>query len=130
MPDSTRVVMLSSKKGATHPEGMVKVDRSGPWGNPFRLGRSFTIRQGDNPPSVATPHNNTVSVALFDRWLERDEHGWMIQVDEIDDAQRDWILEHVHELAGLPLGCWCSVDEPACHGRVLARLAGEAAARG
>lgn len=118
----TRVVQLSRRKGASHPEGMVKVDRSGPWGNPFRLGRSYTIHQGLAAPSRVTVSSSSARV-WFDRWLERDETGWAIQVEEVDDAQREWIVAHVHELAGLPLGCWCSIDDQGCHARSLAHLA-------
>lgn len=53
--------------------------------------------------------------------------------EEVIAAYREWVLysnssaaayirEHVHELRGKRLGCWCHPSD--CHGRVLAEMAG------
>lgn len=39
-------------------------------------------------------------------------------------SQCPWLLEDLHELQGLVLGCWCSPHP--CHGEVLVRMANEA----
>lgn len=38
------------------------------------------------------------------------------------DERRQWILDHVHELAGKTLLCWCPQPGP-CHAYVIARMA-------
>lgn len=47
--------------------------------------------------------------------------------ESVED-RRQFILDHVHELAGKKLGCWCDQTGP-CHAKVLARMADEAVAR-
>jgi len=76
----------------------VDISRRGPWGNPFRISgeasRDEVIRKFTN---------------------------WVIN----DSSQRArWIREHVHELRGKTLACWCKPAD--CHGDVLAAMAEEA----
>jgi hypothetical protein len=78
----------------------VLIDRRSPWGNPFRIdaenSREEVIRRFAN---------------------------WVIN----DSSQRArWIREHVHELRGKTLACWCAPQ--ACHGDVLAAMAEESEA--
>jgi hypothetical protein len=65
-----------------------------PWGNPFRV-KTYG-REG--------------AIAAYRRWVLTSDHP---------DAK--WIREHVHELKGKRLGCFCK--PAACHGDVLAELA-------
>jgi len=37
-------------------------------------------------------------------------------------ADRDWILDHLRELRGKNLACWCKAGTP-CHADILLRLA-------
>lgn len=77
----------------------VYIGRPGPWGNPFVIG----------------VHGNRQEViAAFKEWLLNS-----------DTQQARWMREHVHELKGKTLICWCSPD--ACHGDILAKLAEEKA---
>lgn len=67
------------------------------WANPFKIG-----------PGVSRED----SIELYRQW-----------VNSALDPEARWIKEHVHELKGKILGCWCSPK--ACHGDVLARMAEE-----
>lgn len=66
-----------------------------PWGNPFKVGRDHTREQ---------------AVAAFKEWFHHSP-----------DPEAVWMREHVHELRGKRLGCWCFPNE--CHGSVLAAAA-------
>lgn len=73
----------------------VRIDRVTPWGNPFVIGRD-----GDRD-------------AVISEYLE-----WVLTSE---DGAAPWIREHVHELRGKTLGCWCAPQ--ACHGDILLELA-------
>lgn len=93
---TTRVVHRS------HEPFDVLIDRTTPWGNPF------------------SHQEGTLAHWVVDsRWhaVEAFKH-WVLTSDD-DEAQ--WIRDHVHELRGKTLGCWCAPR--ACHGRCLADLA-------
>lgn len=75
----------------------VDISRNGPWGNPFKIGRD-----GDRDQVIAE----------YREWVLRG-----------DDPEGLWIREHIGELRGKRLGCWCAPK--ACHGDVLADLAVE-----
>lgn len=123
MAEPTRVVRLSRAKGSKREPGVVVVDRSTPYGNPFRV----EVRR--------EPGTHTEWVVVDDTHLEWGTgHGWSQQeatehavvrfeewarLDLSDEAV--WIREHVHELAGGVIGCWC--DGPPCHAYPLARMA-------
>lgn len=99
MPEPTRVVQLSRRKGSKREPGVVVVDRSSPWGNPFHAQQGRTRAD---------------AVAMYEDWIfSRSPFGGFDPV---------WVRDHVHELAGHTLGCWCPQDGP-CHAQVLARMA-------
>ncbi len=79
------------------PPNTVKVDRSSPWGNPFRVA----------PPKVKSVEH---SVELFKEWIESTPEGKALA----DRARK--------ELRGKNLACWCR-EGSACHGEVLLRIA-------
>lgn len=104
------------------PQGAIYVGRgpgnSGRWGNPFRIGTDA------DDAAHAT--------ALYREWLANnsyDVHPPDISPQRRQEMheRRDWILTHVHELAGKDLACWCKLPadgEPDhCHARVLMELA-------
>lgn len=80
-------------RGWTMPENTVVVDRTTNWGNPY---------------TNAEPH---LLVRLF-----RDH-----MCDPESRAAR-WKREHLEELRGKNLACWCALDQP-CHADVLLELA-------
>ena len=96
----SRVVRLSRAKGWRKPEGVVTVARPTRWGNPFVVGKEANDR--------------TEAVELFRAWVVG------------DDPRAVWIRDHVHELAGRTLACWCPQPGP-CHALVLAEMADEVA---
>ena len=92
---------LSRKRGWRMPANTVKVSRPGKWGNPFVVGPERT--QGE-------------AVGAFRLWLTID--GVTAGIPE----RKQWMLEHLHELRGKNLACWCKKGTP-CHADVLMELA-------
>jgi hypothetical protein len=91
----------------------VRIDRATRWGNPFKLGAS--------PTSPLTPEEErTLVINRYREWATTSQ-----------DGRARWVREHVHELRGKTLGCWCAPsggvtakDTPwCCHGQVLLELA-------
>jgi hypothetical protein len=101
----SRVVQLSRRRGWRKPDGVVVVARPTKWGNPFAVGQAV-----DTPDGPVTPQDRAESVALFADWVQG------------DDPRAAWIRDHVHELSGRTLACWCPQPGP-CHALVLAELA-------
>ena len=97
-------IQLSRRKGFRPPPNTVVVARPSRWGNPMRS--NVTSRQ-------------VAAKQWFLDWLE-----FRIPIAQLHTlaARRDWILEHLHELRGKNLACWCGVDE-ACHADVLLEMA-------
>lgn len=96
-------VQLRRTRGWRMPANAVKVDRSTPWGNPYRAGM----------PGV--PDAQT-AVALFRRLIE---HPHMAG----DDVCQRLTPERIRaDLGGRDLACWCKPDDP-CHADVLLAFA-------
>lgn len=94
-------------KGWRLPDGAVIVDRTTPWGNPFVVGRDGTSAE---------------CVRLYATLL-----GGLVCLScraspEDQVAARRHVREHIHELRGKSLACWCGVGKP-CHADVLMKLA-------
>ncbi len=94
---------LSRRKGWKMPLNTVKVSRPGKWGNPFLVGPERT--QGE-------------AVGAFRIWLTTD--GVTAGIPE----RKQWMLDHLHELKGKNLACWCKAGTP-CHAAVLMDLAND-----
>ncbi len=71
--------------------------RASPWANPFRIGDDGDRQQ---------------VIDYYRNWVRYNR-----------DERAIWIREHVHELRGKRLGCFCS--PLACHGDLLAKWAEE-----
>jgi hypothetical protein len=99
------VVQLSRAKGWRKPDGVVTVARPTRWGNPFAVGKPTPTPEGE-----VTPADRAEAVDLFLAWVVG------------DDPRAAWIREHVHELKGRTLACWCPQPGP-CHAVVLAEMA-------
>lgn len=93
-------ITLSRARGWRMPEGARKVDRTGPNGNPF-------------------PGPQSVAVECHRRWLAGEGP------DEIRCGartfSRSWVLEHIGDLVGRDLACWCKTGP--CHAETLLALA-------
>jgi len=105
---SPRRIQRRRAKGWRMPENTVSVCRPGPWGNPFVVGKHGTAAR---------------CVELYESLLA----GFLcISVDhECVKAQKRAVkhaVEHIGELRGKNLACWCGVGKP-CHADVLLRVA-------
>lgn len=112
-------LQLSRRKGWRLPLGAKSVARPSRFGNPFTIAdaieHGFAKDQADGRIFV---------VQCFGDWLRRGSHSeWWF------DAGHDrlkWIVEHLHELTGLDLACYCPPPDPEdpfavdwCHAAVL-----------
>lgn len=94
-------VQLSRKRGWRMPPNTVSVARPTKWGNPFKV----------------TPERSQLSaVGAFRTWLAVD--GCTAGIQE----RKKWVLEHLEELRGKNLACWCKPNS-ACHADVLLAIA-------
>lgn len=97
------------------PEGTKCVSCPGPWGNPFTVKRAKESGYAVNDQDA-----RDLCVKAFDDWLR---HGEKSSYWFLDGAEQwKWMREHLRELKGLQLACFCPLDRP-CHADVLARLA-------
>lgn len=82
----------------------VLVDRTTPFGNPFVIGVD------GNRSEVIDKHID---------WL----YEWITNnhLIIISGMSNRWVTEHLHELKGRVLGCWCGKKD--CHAKTLAALA-------
>ena len=85
------IVQLRRAKGWRKPDGAVTVSRPTRWGNPFVIGQTHRTPDGE-----VTPTSRAESVAAFRAWVTGSY-----------DPEARWIREHIHELAGVTLACWC-----------------------
>lgn len=87
-------------KGFRLPDGTRCVTRPGPWGNPFRTAQEF--REAFEVCS---------------------ELGGVPPAMDIDDGRRVmWMVEHIEELRGVDLACFCGLVKE-CHADVLLEYA-------
>ena len=96
-----RRIQLSRKKGWRLPPNTVVVSKPTRWGNPFK---------------VTPDRSRRLAVGAFETWLRVE--GCTASIPE----RKEWILEHVRELKGKNLACFCPLDEP-CHADVLLKIA-------
>ena len=95
---SPRRIQRKRTKGWRKPEGAINVTRPSIWGNPGKTGTDYRD------------------------WLEgRVAYGNLGR----DQWPRQYVLDHVHELRGKDLMCWCR-EGADCHADVLLRLANPA----
>lgn len=90
----------------------VKVDRSTPWGNPFRVGCSVSMRYPDGDRLSLGPPIMTESEAVV--WFRA---MWLAT----DARHPSWMDRHFRDIRGKNLACWC--DGPWCHADVLLEIA-------
>ena len=85
------------------PANTVKIDRTSKWGNPFVIG---------------TDGKREECIAQYRRFVAGNA------ATEREDvlASRRFVAEHIGDLKGKNLACWCPMDGP-CHADVLLELA-------
>lgn len=112
-------IQLRRTKGWRKPDDAVVVARPSRWGNPFRV-----IDAVEWGAARDEEHAVAVVVASFRLWLAGSNRDWM---GPESNERRRWMLDHLNDLRGHDLACWCPLDQP-CHADVLLELAnGEAA---
>jgi len=94
-------------RGWRLPAGAVCVDRSTPWGNPFVVGRDGTAAE-----CVALHRHLLSGLICLSAKATIDE-----QTKCLTHAR-----EHIHELIGRDVACWCGEGAP-CHGTNLLEAA-------
>ena len=104
MPERIR---LSRARGWRLPEGTVSVARPTRWGNPYIVGQ----------------HGTAARCVVLYRFLLLGQ----LRVSSSPtlaglEAIRADVLDHIGELRGRNLACWCRLDQP-CHADVLLELA-------
>jgi hypothetical protein len=103
-------IKLSRAKGWRMPENAVKVERSTKWGNPFVVGEDGTRAECvELYRCLLSGLTCLSSKATADR----------------QRAARDYALDHIDQLRGHDLACWCPLNGP-CHADVLLELANAA----
>lgn len=93
------------------PADAIYVGRPTRWGNPFNW-QDLAVQPGYETPKELV-------VREFRSWLE----GKSPYVD-FHPEKRKQILDHIDELRGKNLACWCRSDE-FCHADVLLEIANE-----
>lgn len=115
-------IQLSRRKGSRKPADAVVVARPSRWGNPFAIDEArYTGLIG---PGVSDAGARAFVARCYADWLRRGPTSpwWFSDGTDIWRWQRD----HLPDLAGKDLACWCPVDG-ACHGDVLLSMANPAA---
>ncbi|OCC05224.1 hypothetical protein BA190_09990 [Labrys sp. WJW] len=109
-------VQLSRAKGWRMPDGTVKVDRSGPFGNPFTIAECREGGFKGNDFEIAAR-----CVEAFRVWIDTPywQNNW---AGEESERQRTAMLKSIPALRGQNLACWCKPGWP-CHADVLLEIA-------
>ena len=100
-------IRLSRAKGWRMPENAVKVDRSTKWGNPFIVGEDGTRAE---------------CVGLYRKLLCGFPCLTCKAPLQAQRGARDYARQHIDQLRGRDLACWCALDGP-CHADVLIEIA-------
>ena len=97
-------IQLSRKKGWRMPPNTVIVSRPSKWGNPHWRGTGCRM-------TAAHCFRCDLLLAVLLPMTSKDPYRWM--------------AEHIEELRGKNLACWCPLDMPDyyCHAGVLLELA-------
>lgn len=120
-----RRIRLQRSKGwrladaTDNPNGVVKVDRTTKWGNPFVV-HEHTLRCGADPLLVDCPlHEDQTAVRTAEEAVQKLRHVLLYPMQ--NDPWYPSLDALRGELAGRDLACWCG-DGP-CHADVLLELA-------
>lgn len=111
-------IRLQRTKGWRKPEGAIVVARPSRWGNPFIIAHALEAGMASDEAGA-----RRLCVEAFTSCILRGEQSdWWFEKGR---DRFEWMTEHLHELRGHDLACWCGVGLP-CHGDVLLKLANEA----
>ena len=108
-------IRLSRARGWRKPPDAVVVARPSRWGNPFAVADVLARGEAATPAAA-----RALVVERFADAVRRGPDSPWWTPDHA--AHLTWIRDHVGELAGRDLACWCPLDGP-CHADVLLALA-------
>ena len=103
---SVQRVVRRRVRGWRKPANTVCVTRPGPWGNPFKVTGDMPVEQ---------------TVADFRLELRYESLAIELGLPARSKHMR-WIAEHIDELKGKNLACYCKAGRP-CHADVLLSIA-------
>jgi Domain of unknown function (DUF4326) len=109
-------IQLKRSKGWRMPAGVVKVDRTTIWGNPFRAGLHYDIQH------AVDLHRQYLGEAV--RGELSPKHLRRLQDEGCDIDKFMEAARRIGELRGKTLACWCPMDSP-CHAENLLQLANQ-----
>lgn len=133
-----RIKMSRQKPWRDDNPDAVKVDRTTPYGNPFRVVRGDCDLGGlcwkvEGPAGIVTDHFEQKrdaaddAVRLFANWMSRAVRDGVFAADGLPDyfgamlADRPTIEDVRVTIGGRDVACWCGLDDP-CHGDVYLRI--------
>lgn len=103
-------------KGWKMPPNTVDCTRSGPWGNPYA-----TVKNGFSKENDFWLHHTAL--------IDGDQPLSDEDIGEQAAKWRKWVRDHIHELRGKNLACWCPLPAPyerdKCHAATLLKLANQ-----
>ena len=111
-------IQLRRTRGWRLSEGAVSVARPSSWGNPYTVAGAIKNGYASDEETA-----RKVAVEFFRSWLlglsggEQDTYRTGARFYD-----RIWMREHLPELIGLDLACWCKPGDP-CHADVLLAVA-------
>lgn len=108
-------IQLRRTKGWRKPDGAIVVARPSRWGNPFKPLACMEAGFADSPADA-----HRVCVDAFRDWLNGNR--WAAGSSPDWEERRINILDHLSDLRGHDLACWCPEGVP-CHADVLLELA-------
>jgi hypothetical protein len=103
-----RGIQRSRAKGWRLPPGAICVDRSTAWGNPFVVGRDGTAQECFELHSYLL--SGLIRVSSPTPSVEEQR------------THLKFVREHIEELRGHDLACWCGLAKP-CHRNTLLQIA-------
>ena len=107
-------IQRKRSKGWKMPENTIDCTRPGPWGNPYN-----TASQGYSKEQDFWLHRTAL--------IEDDDPLSDADIGEKGAIWRKWVFEHISELRGKNLACWCPkpkmYDMDKCHAATLLELA-------
>lgn len=111
-----------NKRVSGVPSGAVLVDRATRWGNPFSHLETKTkaLVKVETLAESVELYEKVIVLGDFKQFAGRDLPAEVITQLM---AQHRWVTEHLSELAGKDLVCWCAPN--LCHGDVLLRHANQ-----
>ncbi len=120
---STQPIRIQRKRkvGWKLPPDTIYVGRPTLWGNPFIADE--VQMAVDAFRKRATSKESCISFEMGPGKLQFAKNS---HPDSLDWAWRQWANDHLHELRGKNLACWCALDQP-CHADVLLEIANQVA---